>query len=396
MALPARIAESTGTAWYVKPASEGGDDSRTQAQAQSESTPWATIGHAISTIPDLTGITGGAKILVYSGTYSERIQHGTTNTARNGDATHVLTIEGYGPTRPILQYVAAQGDCLSFYGEGAWLADYIRWRNFEIKGYNHTANGAGVTLYTAGHIEVDRCLIHDHRPSSAGTRAQGIYADAASSYLQVWNTLIHSIDPAAAGQDNLSHCAYIECSDSYMVNCICRDAGKGFGMQFYSGGANSQRNGLFHCVMAHNAKGGAIFDGSIIDLEVRNSIFAFNGTYGLEGYYEGSAGSNQTAEYNVIHGNTSGDYFENNALHPMTLANNLSGDPLFVSAAGRDYHLLSGSPAIAAGHASFVPVTDLELIARVAADIGAYEYATGGGNAPSLNAVTRSGMRLGG
>jgi hypothetical protein len=55
-----------------------------------------------------------------------------------------------------------------------------------------------------------------------------------------------------------------------------------------------------------------------------------------------------------------------------TITNSLTGDPLFAGAG--DYHLQSGSPAIAAGDTAFQPAFDVDGDARGAADLGAYAF----------------------
>ncbi len=55
----------------------------------------------------------------------------------------------------------------------------------------------------------------------------------------------------------------------------------------------------------------------------------------------------------------------------------VEGDPLFVNAAGADFHLQAGSPAIDKGSAANAPATDFDGIARPRGqgyDIGAFEY----------------------
>ena len=71
----------------------------------------------------------------------------------------------------------------------------------------------------------------------------------------------------------------------------------------------------------------------------------------------------------------------------LTKANNLSGDPKFVNPPS-DFHLQSGSPAIAAGvhPPDAAMLTDKDGVARPstgAVDVGAYQYSSGGPTLPA-------------
>jgi hypothetical protein len=85
----------------------------------------------------------------------------------------------------------------------------------------------------------------------------------------------------------------------------------------------------------------------------------------------------------ILWGNAGTDYecstctlaYSDVGVGDTTGTGNISQDPLFVDAAGGDYHLQAGSPCIHAGTPSGAPATDLEGTPRDAApDMGAYEW----------------------
>ena len=94
-----------------------------------------------------------------------------------------------------------------------------------------------------------------------------------------------------------------------------------------------------------------------------------NDLYGVRAWQWDCANSAPVeANYNLI---GSGSYYGNG---------NITADPLFVDAAGQDYHLKLGSPAIDMGNGSLIPSglnTDFDGAPRIIGanvDMGAYEY----------------------
>ena len=176
MSLPARIAEwaGTGTTYYVDQAT--GNDSRTEAQAQSESTPWLTIQKAIDAYV-LPG-TGHVRILVKNGTYRKTGDaSGTQATvtlsalgARSPTSTKVLHILNYPGHSPVVQEPAYTGATpQSAERHGFWYDDssvkYVRVRGFEV-----TMNTPSCTQHQGFRIdngvvdvEIDQCHIHHWR-----------------------------------------------------------------------------------------------------------------------------------------------------------------------------------------------------------------------------------------
>jgi hypothetical protein len=96
--------------------------------------------------------------------------------------------------------------------------------------------------------------------------------------------------------------------------------------------------------------------------------------------------NNLTVDHNLIHGFR--DYDDE-----IKGSDYLEGDPLFVNAAGADFHLRPNSPAVDNGSSNSAPANDYDGNTRPRGngyDIGAYEYVTSNGSVPgiSLNPTT--------
>jgi len=141
--------------------------------------------------------------------------------------------------------------------------------------------------------------------------------------------------------------------------------------------------------------------GSPSGLHPMNNLYIVNNTFydnGRDAWGGGILVDNPDAQNVVVRNNivSQNDYFQilvNPAVPTQTLSvdHNLidgfrgtegeiygdsyvEGDPLFVNAAGADFHLQNNSPAIDAGVAASAPATDFDGRPRDAQpDIGAYE-----------------------
>ena len=148
----------------------------------------------------------------------------------------------------------------------------------------------------------------------------------------------------------------------------------GAGIGIYTGSGNLVYNNI---VWGNND--GLWINYNVSDSKIYNNTIYGNADYGLligDGATGGGGTTNNIIRNNIVIGGRLGVLVD--AGIATTLSNNLTTDPKFVNAAGADFHLQAGSPAIDAGIAIAEVYTDFDGIARpqgTAYDIGAYEFA---------------------
>jgi hypothetical protein len=107
-------------------------------------------------------------------------------------------------------------------------------------------------------------------------------------------------------------------------------------------------------------------------VHVHNNVLAFNSQWGISN--DSSCPSSSVADHNVFFGNVYGPIRGCSGL--SFAGGNRTTDPLFMSYATRDFHLLAGSPAIDYGLVAYSPATDHSGYSRTygaGPDAGAFE-----------------------
>src|SRR5262249_33642294 len=144
------------------------------------------------------------------------------------------------------------------------------------------------------------------------------------------------------------------------------------------GDNNQAYNNLIY---SNHAQGVQVSDNATNAKVYNNTIYGNIASYGV---LIDAGVSGTVVENNIIYGNlvpTRNDgastTFSNNLCDVAYAGCAVVGNPLFVNAAGNDFHLQAGSPARDAGITLSIVTTDYDGIPRpqgVAYDIGAYEY----------------------
>src|ERR1041385_6005995 len=258
---------------------------------------------------------------------------------------------------------------------------YVRVEGFEVRGTRHY----GIEAYGGSNVTVARNHVHDvgHYCTSTSNGIVGINAYVPN--LLIEQNVVHDIGRWADGENGCStgnqywqnhdHGIYHGQGDNVTIrNNVFYNFTRGWAIQRYDGAGTVVSN----LQIVNNTFAGANpnKDGQIIiatgvrRLVIANNIFYQPRTAGIwfdTGLVTGVVANNLTYGGSVTTGSTSG----------LTLAGNLTGNPLFMNAGSFNFQLQSGSPAIDRGLSLSIVLNDFlgTLRPRGAGfDIGAYEY----------------------
>lgn len=289
-------------------------------------------GMTVSDILDGFVISGGHDNVQWSG--SAGLLLNDPLTIRN--CTFRMNSSNYGAAM-IVNNNSVIEDCLFENNYAAGGAALSTGANAQVKGCvfrnNYAFNYGGAIYNTGGNTSVSECFFEGNSSYSA----PGIYAGYSGVI-----TVINSVFSGNASSGG-SGAIYVGTNVS-LANCT-----------FY-GNTNTSSSG-----------GAAIevYGGNLI---AKNCIFSNNTENGA------------SQDYNQVRSNWGATTIQNclfDTLDNYAYNNNVAGDPLFTDAAGSDFSLQAGSPAIDAGTSDGAPDVDILGVARpqgTGIDIGAYEY----------------------
>jgi hypothetical protein len=359
-------ATGPGGCYYVD--AGGGDDANPGTSAQ----PFRTVQRAAGVVSP------GDVVIVRNGVYT-----GTSKAilfiARGGTALHAVTFAAehrWGAVLDGQNNGAADGVHLS--------ASFVRIEGFEIRGVWHDAisPSAGVSDF-----QIVGNHIHDIG-RQCETRSIGLSAvGVGNDNVLIEGNLIHDIGRYGPGEhgcnqpnaywQNHDHGVYLESGTNVLIrNNVFYDMVRGWSIHRYSGHGGgmdglSILNNTFCCGNPTKI-GEIIIANDVSHAVIANNIFYQPTTAGIR--FAGGILRDVTVANNL----TSNGPIADGTPPGVTFSNNLEGlDPRFVNAAGFDFHLRRGSPAIDAGLQGPSVPTDFDGTVRPRGtgwDIGAYEF----------------------
>lgn len=363
-----------GRTWYVAPAGDDGAEG-------SETAPFATLQHAA----DVAG--AGDTIIAEDGAYTatgETILYVSTG----GTADDWLWIRARNRWGAHLDGRDGTNASGIRFGDGV---GWVRVEGFEISGMQAGDGGAGgIECYAGGH-DVELIGNHIHHIGRFCTDTAngevGIFLQQADVLVE--GNLLHDIGRFAAGEmgcmpttmywQNHDHGIYVDgdvpgADRATIRNNVFYGFERGWAIQLYPGTLEGVR-------IEHNTfvgpnpyrDGHIVADAAFTDLVVRNNLFFEPRASAI------SASDSPTFTSSIVTHNCISTDAVFNVPDPggVMVADNILGiDPLFVDAAGRDYHLAAGSPAADVGAMLPEVIRDFDGCARPMGggwDCGAFE-----------------------
>lgn len=366
-----------------------GDDARSCATAMNANTPKRTIKSGIACLA------AGSTLLIAGGVYPEAINEYEVRIPSGTSWSAPVTISGTPGDRPILRPTSGS-DVIRVMGPTGG-THHVIFKNLVLDGVNLTPVGAcGIKMtYTgsdpaneAHHIRVQNCEIKN-------APGQGILGCGA--YSEILNNEVHH-----NGTSDFEHGIYCS-SKGLLVDGNDFHHNSGWGIHIYKSGGTAGPNIIVRNNRSHDnarigKRGPGIIAGGIgtlvhnnvvwnnedgiqVTYSGANGVKVFNNTiYANRGYgiYVGNV-PNAQLRNNIIFNNTGPAISNGGGTLGLIQSNNLTTDPLFVNAAGANFHIRAGSPAIDYGYNVFSAgvTADVDRHAYPMTgpyDVGAYQY----------------------
>jgi len=338
----------------------------------SQSSPWASIGHASAEAGP------GAVVHVAAGVYN-----GSFTTSASGTSsayiTYIADTANFSAPVNCAQVAANHGNltgCVRLVGGSSttWTntGNYVAITGFDV-------TGGGINgIYTQGNAtQISKNHVHDMLPATCNsTGGSGINLNGTNA--QVTDNYVHNIGPYPAACGYVQGIYFLQ-AGGFAYNNLSFD-NSGFGIQLWHYPSNIA---LVNNTLFNNASGGIVLgtdnDFTVDYITVSNNIVANNGGEGIaeQGGSSSSTGIHNVYTNNLVYGNSGGALSLQNDL---TALQTVASAPEFVDDTGTssgDYHLQAGSLAIGAATGSGAPSTDFDGNKRPqngSYDIGAYEY----------------------
>ncbi len=381
-------ASSAAHTYYV---STTGSDS----SAGSAAAPFRTLHKGVSMLQP------GDTLFIGGGTYAESL----INVIPSGTASAPITLAAAAGQTPIIKPSSGS------YAIQMTGASYVNFQGLTLDGSNLSGYGSAIVwLSTTGSVGSD----HNRFTSCTlqginGSNMQNFFVEGAATAAAScnYNQFINCV----AGGNNAStdnHAWYVEGDYNVIDGCEAHDTG-GEGIQIYMGGGvngidcsnNVVRNCKIHNAGSAGSRSGlivAVGDGNIAynnllydnptNISVaygatntdlyNNTLYnsTDTGDANIDIGYNGGA-SNTTVRNNIMYGSRGADLLNYGSGTVADHNTSSATNPLFVNAAGHDFHLQAASPDIDQGMTLSAVTTDFDGVSRpqgAGYDIGACEY----------------------
>jgi hypothetical protein len=355
--LPPLLPLSVGSTYYV---STTGSDSNPGTLAQ----PWRTIQKAFNTLR------AGETALVRGGIYTQSVVM-----TRSGSAVAPITVKNYPGEQPVI-HPGGSGS-MDYPVRITAGAAYFRLQGFLIE---NAPLDTTVNVYISdGQVQQPQAA-HDIE-----LRDNEIRNGMGTGVLVApWTERVHlignSVHDNGIGTAHQHQGLYFQGQHGLIANNAVYDQPNGFGIQVRGEDTSIAANDIIvtENTAVGNSLAGVVVENTASNVKVVNNVSAFNGTYGIYGYYccgptlPGNVGFN-----NVLYGNGSGATRNSSGTIVDFSGGNILSDPRFLNRAGADFHLQAGSAAVDSALLNFSPAFDRDELARprgAAADIGAHEF----------------------
>jgi Right handed beta helix region len=361
--LPARLRPSRGRAYYI---STRGSNRNPGTLAR----PWRTIQRALNKLRP------GERAFVRHGTYEESL---VMNRAGTSDAP--ITVRSY-PGEHVVVRPDGSGS-MDYPLRVTAGAAYFRFSGFVVEGSPlHTtmniwvSDGQQQSRPPPTHdIEISGCEI----ANGVGT---GILVSPNTARVHVLGNRVH--DNGDGSRQH--HGIYFQGGEGLIANNVVYGHPNGFGIQVrgnYPDPDTTVKIPARGVIVSSNTVvdsglSGIMVENNATRITVVNNIAAFNGSYGIRGYDNGSGTMlpGNVAFNNLGFGNRSGQFGNDSPSGIAFTRKNVAANPRFVRQTSRNYRLRGGSPAVNRGDARYAPVTDITGRRRSrppAPDLGAFE-----------------------
>jgi hypothetical protein len=362
VSLPPRLGASTGAVFYV---STSGSDSNPGTLAS----PWRSVQKALSSLLP------GQVALVRAGVYAQSLVM-----SRAGSGVAPITVRNYPGERPVLR--PGGSGSMDYPVRITKGAAYFRLQGFVIEGAPlHTtvnvwvSDGQQTSLPAPTHdIELANNEIRNGTGSS-------VLVSPNTDRVQLLGNVVHDSGDGSTQHQGI----YFQGQNGLIANNLVYRTPNGFGIQVrgnYPDPDTVVETPARNVIVANNtvvdsSLSGIVIENTASDVTIVNNISAFNGSFGVRGYYNGSGGvlPGNRAFNNLAYGNRGGQY-GNTSGSVIDFGDNLIADPLFQDTAGYNYRLQGTSPALSKSLAEYTPSYDNTEAARplgTGPDLGSYE-----------------------